>query len=285
MRSNRLFRYGILSTIIVWLGLLAFIPFLLVLVTSFLSNGTQHLIDLDVTLDNYRALIQPIYCRILWQSVKLAVAVSTICLMIGYPAAFFISQLAGRYKTLALLLVILPFWVSSLIRTYAILALLKTKGLINAVLLGLGIIHQPLQMLYTNVAVLVGCVYDLLPFMVLPLYTSIEKIDRRLLEAARDLGAGRVRLFARIVLPLTLPGIIAGTLLVFLPTMTLFYIPVLLGGAKSMLMGNLIENQFLVMHNWPGGAATSVVLTLLMLLLLVFYRRYAKGKKTQEMLV
>ncbi len=285
MKSDRLFRQASLALIFIWLGVLTFIPMLLVLTTSFLAHDDHHLITLNFSLGNYHALTQYLYYRILWQSVELAFSVTLICLLIGYPVAYFIAQLTPRYKSIALLLIILPFWTSSLIRTYAILAIVKTKGLINSVLLALGIIHQPLQILYTNTAVLIGCVYDLLPFMILPLYTNIDKLDKRLFEAARDLGASRVRLLTRIILPLTRPGIIAGSLLVFLPTMTLFYIPSLLGGAKSLLMGNLIENQFLLMRDWTGGAATSVVLTLLMLGLIAIYRRYAKGKQREELLV
>lgn len=285
MKTDRLFRHSSLTLIFTWLGILALIPMALVLITSFLSHDDHHLVTIHFTLQNYVNLSQYVYYRILLQSLGLAFSVTFICLLIGYPTAYFISQLPKRFKPLLMLFVVLPFWTSSLIRTYAILAILKTKGLINSVLLGLGIIHQPLQIIYTNTAVLIGCVYDLLPFMVLPLYTSIDKLDKRLIEAARDLGANRLRLLLRIIFPLTLPGIIAGSLLVFLPTMTLFYIPTLLGGAKSMLMGNLIENQFLTMRNWPGGAATSVVLTVFMLLLVAIYRRYTKGKQRQELLV
>ena len=179
---------------------------------------------------------------------------------------------------------IIPFWTSSLIRTYAILTILKTKGLLNSALLALGIIHHPIQLIYTNTAVLVAVVYNLLPFMIFPLYSNIEKLDTRLLDAARDLGAGKIKIFKAIILPLTMPGIMAGTLLVFLPAMTLFYIPVLVGGAKSLLLGNLVESQFLEMHNWPGGAATSIVLTLFMLLLIFIYTRFARGKQRQELL-
>lgn len=284
MKTSQLFRSSLLAIIFIWLGVLAFAPMLLVLITSFLSHSDQHLVQFDFTLKNYTALGEYVYYRILWQSLSLAFWVTIICLIIGYPCAYFISQLPSRIKSLALLLVILPFWTSSLIRTYAIMAILKTKGLVNSLLLALGIIHQPLQILYTNTAVLIGCVYDLLPFMVLPLYSNISKMDDRLIEAARDLGASRLRLLYRIILPLTLPGIIAGSLLVFLPTMTLFYIPALLGGAKSMLMGNLIQNQFLVLRNWPGGAATSIVLTVLMLVLIAIYRRSAKSKQDEALL-
>lgn len=281
----RLFRTGSITILHAWLGLFAFVPLLLVLITSFLSHSNDQLIVWHFSLKNYTQLSHPVYFRIFAQSLGLAFLATLFCLIIGYPAAYLIAQLKKRSKALALLFIILPFWTSSLIRTYAMLAILKTKGLLNSALLAMGIIDHPLQILYSNTAVLIGSVYDLLPFMILPLFANIDKLDRRLIEAARDLGANRIRLFRRIILPLTLPGIIAGSLLVFLPTMTLFYIPTILGGAKSMLLGNLIQNQFLTIRNWPGGAATSVVLTLLMLLLIAIYRRFAKGKQSEELLL
>ena len=170
-----------------------------------------------------------------------------------------------------LLLVVIPSWTSSLIRTYAIMIILKAKGLLNTLLLTLGLIHEPLQLLYSQTAVLVGSVYDLLPFMILPLYTNIEKLNPEYLEAARDLGAHWFTTLIKIILPLTTPGIISGSVLVFLPAMTMFYIPVLLGGAKNILIGNLIEYQFLSANNWPFGTAISTVITLFMCLLIYLY--------------
>ena len=176
---------------------------------------------------------------------------------------------------------IIPFWTSSLVRTYATVIILRTNGVLNEWLLGLGLLDEPLELLYTPTAVLLGLVYALLPFMVLPLYAALEKLDPRLFEAARDLGAGRLRIFTEIVLPLTLPGIIAGSMLVFLPALGMFYIPDMLGGAKNLLVGNLIQDQFLSARNWPLGSAASVLLTLLMgLLLWVYYlsaRRAGRG--------
>lgn len=281
----QLFRRSSISLLYFWLSLFAFIPLALVLLTSFLSHTDTEWVIWRFSLISYLQLSHWVYFRIFAQSLGLAFIATLLCLLMGYPAAYFIAQLSQRKKALALLFIILPFWTSSLIRTYAMLAILKSKGLLNTALLALGIIDHPLQLLYSNTAVLIGSVYDLLPFMILPLFANIEKLDKRLLEAARDLGANRVRLFTQIILPLTLPGIIAGSLLVFLPTMTLFYIPTILGGAKSMLLGNLIQNQFLTIRDWPGGAATSVILTLLMLLLITVYRRFAKGKQSEELLV
>jgi spermidine/putrescine transport system permease protein len=234
-------------------------------------------------LDSYAQLLNPAYCKIFIQSIYLALSCTVICLIIGYPFAFIIARSKNRYKSLLLLLVIIPFWTSSLIRTYAIMALLKAKGLINLALLSLGIIHQPLQMLYSYAAVLIGCVYDFLPFMILPLYANIEKLNSEYIEAARDLGANKFTTFIKIIIPLTMPGIIAGSLLVFLPSMTMFYIPVLLGGAKNILLGNLIESQFLAANNWPGGAAISIVITAMMCVFILIYRRTSNTKEQHSL--
>lgn len=284
MSTNRLFRSVSITSISLWLGLLAFIPLLLVLVTSFLSHSNSTLIVWHATFSNYDRLFSSIYMRIVTRSLALATISTFFCLVIGYPAAFIMARLSSRKKSLLLLLMIIPFWTSSLIRTYAMLAILKTKGLLNTFLLSTGLIHHPLQLLYSNTAVLIGTVYNLLPFMILPLYANIEKLDGRLIEAARDLGASRFRLFTRVVLPLTSPGILAGCLLVFLPAMTLFYIPVILGGAKSLLLGNLIQNQFLSLRDWPGGAATSIILTVVMLTLIVIYRHLSRNGEREELL-
>jgi spermidine/putrescine transport system permease protein len=279
------FKWGSLSVLWLWLILFALVPFLLVLGASFLTHTEHTLITPHPSLYNYTQLITSVYARILWQSLLQAFLTTLLCLLLGYPMAFFIAQWHPTWKSLLMVLVMIPFWTSSLIRTYAILALIKTKGILNVLLLTLGWIHTPLALLYSNTAVLIGCVYNLLPFMILPLYANIEKLDHRLLEAGRDLGASRLQLFSRIILPLTTPGILAGSLLVFLPAMTLFYIPVILGGAKSLMIGNLIETQFLTLRDWPGGSATSIALTLLMLLLIAIYRRVTKDNTQREELL
>lgn len=272
MNTNRRFQYFSIGLIWVWLALFACIPILLVLATSLLSHRVDSdFIQLHLTLQNYIGLLDTVYLKIFLHSFSLSGTVTLLCLLLGYPFAYILARIEEKYRGLLLLLVIIPFWTSSLIRTYAIVILLKAKGILNAFLLWLGVIHQPLQLLYTNSAVLIGLVYTLLPFMILPLYATIEKLDTRLLDAARDLGASRVRMFFRIILPLTWSGILAGCMLVFLPAMSMFYIPDLLGGAKSMLVGNLIEDQFLAAHDWPSGAAVSILLTLIMGLLLGIY--------------
>jgi spermidine/putrescine transport system permease protein len=281
MRHNSYFKYFSITTIWLWLGFFSLIPTLLVLLVSLLSHDSNSLFRLPLTLSNYGQLLNPAYPKILLKSFYIAGGTTLLCLLIGYPFAYIIARAPERYKAILLLL---PFWTSSLIRTYAIMIILKAQGIGNSLLLTLGIIHQPLQLLYTNIAVFIGLTYDFLPFMILPLYANIEKLDERLLEAARDLGAKGPRIFLKIILPLTVPGIMAGVLLVFLPAMTIFYIPDLLGGAKSLLLGNLIEDQFLLLTNWPVGAAISIILIVLMALLILLYWRFSKGSDRSELL-
>ncbi|MCD6046620.1 MAG: potB [Gammaproteobacteria bacterium] len=265
-----------------WLGFFALIPTFLMLMTSLVQQGDTELIRLQLTFANYFTLFNSIYLKIFAHSLLVAFEVTIICLILGYPFAYILAKLPESLKNLALLFVIIPFWTSSLIRTYAIVVILKTKGLLNTFLLWLGLIHTPLQLLYTNTAATIGLVYSLLPFMILPLYANIEKLDSRFVDAARDLGANSWQVFWKILVPLTLPGIIAGSMLVLLPAMSLFYISNILGGAKTMLIGNLIENQFLAARNWPLGATVSVVLTLFMALMFLTYVK-VRSKNTADM--
>lgn len=280
MNKQSAFKKITISLSQLWLCLLALLPLTLVVIISFMKSDDTHLVLWQPTLSNYTQLIDPLFLHIFLQSFQLAGITTLLCLILGYPMALIIAFSKPRYRPILLLLIIIPFWTSSLIRTYALFTLLKTKGLINALLISLGIIHQPLQLLYSNTAVLIGTTYNLLPFMILPIYSVIEKLDKELINAAKDLGASPIVIFTRILLPLSMPGIIAGSLLVILPAMTLFYIPDLLGGAKSILLGNLIQVQFLNLNNWPAGSATSVTLTAFMLLLVAIQQIISKRKKT-----
>lgn len=284
MKNNALVRRTAILSFTLWLTIFALLPLLLVFLISFQSYSDSNPIIWKFHLANYQQLLDPVFFMILIRSLELASFCTALCLILGYPFAFLLSQIPIKNRSLLLLLLIIPFWTSSLIRTYAILTLIKAKGLINYSLLSLGIIHHPMQILYTNTAVIIGIVYNLLPYMILPLYSNIEKLDHNVFHAARDLGAGRLRILWRIAIPLTLPGIISGITLVLLPAMTLFYIPDILGGAKSLLLGNLVEQQFLSMNDWPGGAATSVVLTALMLILVYFYQRTHKNAPREGLL-
>ena len=282
MKDDRLFKWTNMAAIWIWLSLFALLPILLVLITSFLVNDPAKLVHWEFTLQNYLALLNPVYFKVFWHSFCIAGLCTVICLCLGYPFAYILARMKTKYKNLLLFLVIIPFWTSSLIRTYAIISILKAKGLLNTVLLAWGLIHQPLSILYTGSAVMIGLVYSLLPFMILPLYANIEKLDMQLIDAARDLGANTVLIFMRVIFPLTLSGIVGGVILVFLPAMSMFYIPDILGGAKSLLVGNLIKNEFLAAHNWPLGSAVSMVLTLSMGLLLLIYRRANKIGQQHE---
>lgn len=258
-----------------WLLLFSIIPLGLVFLASFLSKDSTHLVGLPFTLNHYTYLISPIVAHVFVRSVLIASITSLLCLLLAYPFSYLLIK--SKHQSILLLLIIIPFWTSSLVRTYALIAILKLNGVLNTILLKLHLIHEPLSLLYTNFAVICGLVYNLFPFMVLPIFTNMERFDFRLIEAAKDLGANRLPIFFRVFLPNTANGIISGCLLVFLPAMTLFYIPNVLGGARSILLGNMIQTQFLTLDNWPQGAATSVVLTLTLIILLWILKRQRKG--------
>lgn len=258
-----------------WLILFALVPMLLVIMTSLLSSNEQHLVALPITIQSYLSLLDPLLGKVFLRSIIMALIATSGCLILAYPFAYFMVK--SRHQSLLLVLIIIPFWTSSLIRTYALIAILKYKGLINKWFMTIGIIDQPMSVLYSQSAVIIGLIYTLFPFMVLPLYTQMERFDFRLIEASQDLGANRWQIFSRVFLPNTIPGIVAGSLLVSLPAMTLFYIPNILGGARTILLGNLIQDQFLLTQNWPQGAATSVALTIILIGLLSLFRRHSKA--------
>ncbi len=254
-----------------WLLLFALVPNLLVLAVSFLERGEDEFVRLAFSLDSYVRLFDPLYAGVFWSSFRLAAVATLICLLIAFPFALLVARSKARWRPWLLALVVIPFWTSSLVRTYALVIIIKTQGLLNETLLALGLISEPLEILYTGTAVLIGFVYTELPFMVLPLYAAMEKLDWRLVEAARDLGANAWAVLWRILVPLTLPGIVAGCMLVFLPALGMFYVADVLGGAKELLIGNLIRDQFLSARDWPFGAAASVVVTVLMAALIGLY--------------
>ncbi len=254
-----------------WLAVFVLVPHLLVLVTSFLTADPSNLAVWPLSLDAYARLWDPVYAGVLIDSLYLSLMATLCCLLVGYPFAFVLSRFSPGVRAVCLFLMIIPFWTNSLIRTYALKMLMGNKGLFNDTLLALGIIDAPIRMIYTEFAVIFGLTYILLPFMVLPLMASFDRLDRSLLEAARDLGANAWQRFWRIIVPLTMPGIIAGCLIVFLPAMGMFYVADLLGGARNLLLGNLIKNQFLVVRDWPFGSAASVALIVLMAVLLWAY--------------
>jgi spermidine/putrescine transport system permease protein len=254
-----------------WLIVFGFLPFLLVFIASFLTRGDQDFLIYAFSLESYIKIFDPLYLNVFIVSLKLSTISTLICLVLAFPFAYYLSQVSKKYTSLLLILTIIPFWTSSLVRTYALVIILKTKGVLNTFLLSIGVISEPLEILYTDIAVIIGMVYTLLPFMILPLYSSFEKFDKRLIEAARDLGASKMTVMTQIITPLVIPGIIAGISLVFLPSLGMFFISDLLGGANDLVIGNFIKNQFLTFRDWPFGSVASVVLTLLMLLLIWLY--------------
>ena len=276
--TNNKFQKGTVATIFGWLLLFVLVPNLLVFVISFLTENrqSQDFVDFACTLSAYQALFNDTYATVLWNSLYMAGIATFFCLIIGYPFAFIIAKLPEKVRPILLFLVVLPFWTNSLIRIYGIKIFLGVKGVLNEVLLAIGIINEPLRLLNSELAIIIGLVYILLPFMILPLYSSIEKIDNRLLEAAKDLGANAFQRFIRVTIPLTMPGIVSGCLLVLLPAMGMFYVADLLGGGKTPLVGNVIKSLFLNTNQFALGSAVSIALTILMALMLYIYYRANK---------
>ena len=256
-----------------WLTFFFVLPLFSVLVVSFLTRGRGGVGELPLTLANYERVFQ-IFTGVITDSIGIAALTTVVCLLVGYPLAFFIStRRSERVRNLTLFLIILPFWTNFLVRTYALQTLIGREGTVNTLLLNLRVIAEPLQILNTQGAVILGLVYGVLPFMVLPIYASVERFDFRFVEAAHDLGANDIRTFLRVVLPMTLPGVIAGSILVFIPTIGAFVTPDLLGGTRGIMIGNLINDQFKGTGNQPLGSALSMVLMGMVLIALIIYTR------------
>jgi spermidine/putrescine transport system permease protein len=251
----------LLSPLVLWAAVFVVAPAVIMLVYSFARRGTLGGVVLDFTLESYAAVFDPVYLQIVIRSIGYAAITTGICLAAGYPVAYLIGRADPRWRNLLLMAVMVPFWTSFLIRTYAWVTILKSEGLLNSLLVQLELIAEPLEMLYTPGAVVLGLVYTFLPFMILPIYSSVEKLDGALIEAALDLGAGPVRAFSRVIVPLTSPGIAAGILLVFVPALGIYAVNDILGGGRVDMIGNIIENQFKGnARNWPFGAALGTTL-------------------------
>jgi spermidine/putrescine transport system permease protein len=269
-------RFWFLLPARIWLTMLLAVPLGIICVYSLLTRGAYGGVSLPWTAENFTRLADPLYGAILLRSLWMAAAATTLCLLMGFPLALFIAR-ARKWRGLYLFLVILPFWTSFLVRTYAWMFLLRDTGLVNAALQAAGIIREPLTLLYNNGAVLLGLVYGYLPFMVLPLYSTLERQDPALLEAAADLGAKPLAALFRVVIPLAAPGIRAGSILVFIPCVGAFLTPDLLGGGKTVMIGNLVQNQFTTARDWPFGSSVSLALmTVVVALVVLFLRRDAE---------
>jgi spermidine/putrescine transport system permease protein len=282
-RSPRLQGFLLILPTLVYMGALVVLPLLFVVGLSFLTRGGYGNVVYQFNLDNYTSLADPLYLRILGFSVWIALLTTAAAVLIGFPLAYYIARTKPSQRSILLFLVLIPFWTNFIIRIYAWMMILRSQGLLNSFLLNIGLIQAPLDILYTPTAVMIGMIYEFLPFMVLPIYTSLEKIEPALLEAASDLGARPWQAFLRVTLPLSVPGMMAGSILVFIPAMGMFVVPDLMGGAKTILIGNLIRNQFLSARDWPFGAAASMVLLLSTLLLTLIYTR--KAGRGEDLLI
>lgn len=273
----------LLAPLLAWVGIFVVAPAALLLVYSFCDRDELGRVVFDFSTAAYARVLDPIYLGIFARSLGYATATTVLCLVIGFPVAWWIARTPAPARGRWLLLVMVPFWTSFLVRTYAWIMILKQEGLLNAVIRSLAPGTPPLELLYTPTAVMIGLVYAYLPFMILPIYGSAEKLDGSLIEAAHDLGAGPLRVFSSVIIPLTLPGIAAGALLVFVPSIAMFAITDLMGGAKVPLLGNVIQNQFLQARDWPFGSALGVVFMALFALsywiLVRFQDRGEAGKR------
>ncbi len=279
-RNIRLKVVLLLSPIFIFLMTLFVFPFVITLAYSFGEvDNFNRLIAVTFNLNYYAKALSVTPLTIITKSLWIATVTTVLCLAMGYPVAYWIGVKAGKWKSLAVLLLIIPFWSSFLIRTYAMMSLLTRGGVVNTVLIKLGVISAPLDLLYNQFSVILGMVYNYLPYMILPLYASTEKLDLSLLEAAQSLGANKLMSFLRVSLPLTMPGIIAGSILVFVPAVGEFVVPQLLGGTGVFLVGQLIWNQFQsAVGSWPFGSSLSVIVVALVLALVMLYVKRAGGQ-------
>ncbi|NNU77453.1 ABC transporter permease [Clostridium estertheticum] len=260
-----------------WMLFFVAIPLLYIVFISFMQRGDDGSIVYISTISNYTRMARPLYVKVFLDSIVVAFVTTLFTLVFGYPFAYFATKIK-KYKILVMLLIMAPFLTNSLIRTYGWIVILSTNGILNHALLITGIIKEPLKMLYSYGSVMIGMIYTMFPFMVLPLYNSIDKMDRAYIEAAKDLGSSRWKTFRTVTVPLTMPGIVAGCILVFVPSVGLFFIPDLMGGSNVMLIGNLIENQFMGANDWPFGAALSIIMIFISLILILVYVKIV-GKK------
>jgi spermidine/putrescine transport system permease protein len=275
--------YLLLSPSLFWLTLFLVIPVIFIAIISFTTNGDFGAIIYEFSTKAYTSAFSSLYAKVIWQSVWWALVATVVCLLVAYPFAYFIAN-AGKWKNILLLLVMVPFWTNLLIRLYAWIILLNNQGVVNNFLIDLGFIEEPLQLMYSPGGVILGLVYGFLPFMILPIYSSIEQLDKTYLDAAEDLGAGPVRTFINVTLPLTLPGILAGFIITFVPAISVFVVTDLFTGGKLLMVGNVIRDAFLVEMNWQLGAALSLLLMILVLLSLMIFMRFT-SRKDRKLLV
>ena len=253
-------------------------PLLYMIALSFATRGDGSSVVWNFTLDNYRKIGEPVYLQSFVQSFQLAFPSTGLIILLGYPFGYYMAKLSPKWKKRMMLLIMVPFWISSLIRMYGWIIILQAKGVLNGILMKLGILEEPLKILYSYPAVVIGMIYALLPFLVLAVYSSAEKMDWSLLEAARDLGANGIQAFFTVTFKLILPGLLTGIILTFIPSMGLFFIADILGGNKIVLVGSVIQDQLTRGSNWPFAAALAVVLMVLTSLMILVYRKVTHVK-------
>lgn len=271
--KNKIFKYIFIFPVIVYSIFLILIPLLYVLFLSFCENDSYGGVIYHFTLENYLAIFDFTYITILLKSSLIALITTIICALIAYPFSLFLMDKKEETRNFLIKLVMIPFLTNSLIRTYGWIVLLRKNGMINNTLINVGLIDKPLNLMYNNLGIIIGMVYTLLPFMILPIYSSVSKMDKNLIEAAQDLGANKIKIFIEIILPSTISGLFNGSLMVFIPAIGYFFISDILGGGKVMIIGNLIKNQFLTARNWPFGSAVSIFLIIITFGLVKMYKK------------
>lgn len=276
-------RHGLLMSLPMYLFTLVFVlaPLCYMVILSFLKRAEVWGVVNEVTFDNYLNILTPIYLETFYESLKLACICVVLIILVGYPFGYFMARLSAAWKKRVSMLLMIPFWTSALIRMYGWIIIFRSNGVLDKILMGLHIAKEPLKLLYTYPAVVVGMVYALVPFMIFAVYSSAEKMDWSLVEAARDLGASPAKAFFTVTLRLTMPGLMSGVVLTFIPSMGLFFIADILGGNKVVLVGSLIQEQLMKARNWPFAAALSVVLMILTTAIIWLYRRVTKVKELE----
>ena len=273
MKKNTFFKFISTTPVVIYAFLLILLPLLYVLFLSFLQNDSYGGIIYQFTLANYFTIVDITYLKIFFKSALIGLVTTFLCICISYPFALILRERSQRVQSLMTKLVMVPFLTNSLIRTYGWIVLLRKNGVINGLLQFFHVTNGPLNLMYNNIGIIIGMTYTLLPFMILPICSSVFKIDKSHIEAAKDLGAGRIQIFKEIIFPQTISGVFNGSLMVFIPAIGYFFISDILGGGKEMIIGNLIKNQFLTARNWPFGSAISIFLIIITFLLVKVYQK------------
>lgn len=260
---------------VLWLVVLTLVPFLFIVAMSFLENSPLGMVTRQLTLENYRRCLDLTFVRVLWKTVLLAGGATLSCLLFGFPVAYHLAKSRGALRNIGLILLFIPFWTNFILRVHGVISIFGSHGLLNQFLVGVGIVDKPLEILFTPLGVYLGLVYNYLPFLVVPVFSSLEKFDPTLREAAWDLGANRIQTFWRVVVPNIRGGIIIGSLFVFIPMMGEYVIPDLLGGGKQMYLGKMMVDQFYTANDWPFGSAIAAILCLILLVALWLQNRWS----------